>query len=311
MDSSRRLSLIVGAFVIASLAALAVAILSLTSEKGIFVEHYRIVGEFENVQGLLPGAPVWLAGKEIGRVNEVSFTALGSEHPIRVELKIDVAVQERIRSDSVARVGTIGVLGDSYVEVQVGTLAGSILQDGDHIEAVSPLNISRVMAKGTAALDSFSSLADNISQLVGDVRQENVIPKAAEAVAAASDLVIEVEQGSGLLHSLIYDDYPGGGIESIEASLAHLESILAEVRDGEGILHSLIYDSMRNEDIVTDAFDTMASLKNISAKVDQGEGTLGLLINDPSLYEEARILLGGARRSAVVRSMIRMAVDQD
>ena len=55
MDSNRRLSLIVGAFVIVSLGALALAILSLTSEKGIFVDQYRIVGEFENVQGLLPG----------------------------------------------------------------------------------------------------------------------------------------------------------------------------------------------------------------------------------------------------------------
>jgi len=311
MDSSRRLSLIVGAFVLMSLGALGVSILSLTSEKGIFVERYRIVGEFDNVQGLLPGAPVWLAGKEIGRVDEVSFTALGSEHPIHVELAIDVEVQDRIRSDSLARVGTIGVLGDSYVEVQVGTSAGRILQDGDSIEAVSPMNISEVVAKGTGALDAFSSLADNISLLVGDVRQEGVIPKAAAAVSAASDIVVEVEQGSGLLHSLIYDDYPGGGVDSIEASLAHLESILAEVREGKGILHSLIYDSMRDENIVSDAFDTMASMRRIAAKVEDGEGTLGLLINDPSLYEEARILVGGAQRSAAVRTMIRMAVDED
>ena len=311
MNSNRRLSLIVGAFVIVSLGALAVAILSLTSEKGIFVEQYRIVGEFDNVQGLLPGAPIWLAGKEVGRVDQVSFTPLGSRHPILVEMKVDVAVQDRIRSDSVARVGTIGVLGDSYIELQVGTREGRILQDGDRIEAVSPLNISQVMAKGTAALDSFSTLADNISQLVGDVREEAVIPKAAAAVAAASEIVVEVEQGSGLLHSLIYDEYSGGGVESIQTSLAHLENILGEVREGEGILHSLIYDSMPNEHIVSDAFDTMASMKSIAAKVDDGEGTLGLLINDPSLYEEMRLLVGGAQRSAVVRSMIRMAVDQD
>ncbi|MBW2420201.1 MAG: MCE family protein, partial [Deltaproteobacteria bacterium] len=127
MDSSRHLSLIVGAFVIVSLSALCLGILSLTSEKGIFTERYRIVGEFDNVQGLLPGAPVWLAGKEIGRVDQVIFTAPGSEHPIRVELELDVEVQERVRSDSVARVGTIGVLGDSYIELQIGTPEGRIL----------------------------------------------------------------------------------------------------------------------------------------------------------------------------------------
>ena len=74
MQDSRRLSLIVGTFFIASLVALAVAVLSLTSESGLFARQYRIYGNFDNVQGLLSGAPVWMAGKEVGRVHAVEFT---------------------------------------------------------------------------------------------------------------------------------------------------------------------------------------------------------------------------------------------
>src|SRR5947208_1203716 len=57
-------------------------------------------------------------------------------------------------------------------------------------------------------------------------------------------------------------------------------------------------------DIVTNVVEVTASLqaalqdlKNVAEKLDRGEGTLGKLVNDPSLYHEAKALVGGARRS--------------
>ena len=44
--------------------------------------------------------------------------------------------------------------------------------------------------------------------------------------------------------------------------------------------------------------------------MDEGDGTIGLLLNDPSVYEDLKVLLGGAQRSTLLRSMIRMAVDE-
>ena len=63
MDRDRRLSLTVGGLVLASLVALAVAILSLSSQRGIWTPHYRLVGHFNSVGGLIGGAPVWLADR--------------------------------------------------------------------------------------------------------------------------------------------------------------------------------------------------------------------------------------------------------
>ena len=53
----------------------------------------------------------------------------------------------------------------------------------------------------------------------------------------------------------------------------------------------------------------MARLNSILAKVDRGEGSLGLLLNDATLYEDLKILVGGAQRSTLVRALIRMAVE--
>jgi len=345
MDDSRRLSLIVGSFFIVTLAALGVAVLSLSSESGLFASQYRIYGHFDNVQGLLPGAPVWMAGKEIGRVEEVAFTEFGSEQPILITMRVNRSIQNRVRTDSVASVGTIGVLGDSYIEIQPGSPDGSVLIDGEEIPTLSPTNLYAVLAQGTEALGAVSNLARNLNAVVSDVREGGVVPKAASAVAAASEIILQVESGSGLLHSLIYDDYAGDGVESVGRSLASLELILDEVRTGQGLLHSLIYGGQEEGEIglddavvslaqilkqvetgdgllhaliydedtgrlSVDAVSAMSHLSEVLERVVQADGTLGLLINDPQLYEELTILLGGAQRSVLLRTLVRLARDE-
>ncbi len=78
MEADRRLSLMVGAFVLLAFGALAVALTSLTSERSLFTPQYTLVAHFDNALGLQAGAPVWLAGKAVGRVESVRF---GSGEP--------------------------------------------------------------------------------------------------------------------------------------------------------------------------------------------------------------------------------------
>lgn len=317
MPSSRRLSLVVGSFVLLCLGALSAAILSLTSD-GIFRPQVKLVAHFENVLGLLPGAPVWLSGKAVGNVDAIVFEPVGAKSPLRVEFTVDSEVMDRIRTDSVASIGTIGVLGDSYIEISVGTLEGQVLPPGSELQTVNPVNLNAMLSKidgvvatGGVALESIASLAQNLDSVVTDFDENEGGQKAAAAVEGVSDIVLAIQQDSGLIHSLIYDPYDGGGVESIERSLEALENILIEVRDGEGILHSLVYDKVTDQDVVMEVVEAGARLNSILAKVDRGEGTMGMLLNDPSLYEDLKILLGGAQRSAVVRSLISLSVDRD
>jgi phospholipid/cholesterol/gamma-HCH transport system substrate-binding protein len=89
------------------------------------------------------------------------------------------------------------------------------------------------------------------------------------------------------------------------------EGILDEIANGQGVLHSLIYDELQEQDIVLEALAAGSKLNSILAKVDSGEGTLGLMVNDPTLYEDLKLLVGGANRSAIVRTMINLSSDQD
>jgi phospholipid/cholesterol/gamma-HCH transport system substrate-binding protein len=345
MNDSRRLSLMVGTFFIATLVALGGAVLTLSSESGLFVSYYKIHANFDDVQGLLPGAPVWMAGKEIGRIDEVAFTEFGSARPIHVAMRINRGIQTRVRSDSVATIGTIGVLGDSYIEIRPGSPEGSVLLDGEKINAVSPTNIYAALAQGTEALANVSELARNLNLVVSDVREEGVVSKAASAVSAVSNIILEVENGNGMLHGLVYDGGDGDGVGSIERSIASIESILNEVESGNGMLNSLIYaedttgvaDIQESLDSLSDillevkngdgllhaliydeesgrlsdeAVAAVSRLNSVLEKVETGEGTLGLLVGDPSLYEDMTMLFGGAQRSVVLRTLVRMATDE-
>jgi phospholipid/cholesterol/gamma-HCH transport system substrate-binding protein len=310
MESSRRISIVVGAFVLAALAALALTILSLSSQQGVFRDRYRLVAYFENVQGLMANAPVWLAGRQVGRVESVGFSPRGSGRPaLQVGLHIDRDVQERIRADSVASIGTIGLLGDRYVEVSIGSEALEPLPDGGELQTVSPTNVNLVIDRGAKTLENVAQLASNLNQVVEEFGEATGGRRLAESIGALAEIVEQIQEGRGLLHSVIYDEYEGGGVESIERSLATLENILDQIAHGEGVLHTLIYETPTEQDIVLEAIEAGSRLNSILAKVDRGEGTMGLLLNDPTLYEDLKRLIGGAQRSRAVRTLIQLSTD--
>ena len=190
MEGNRRLALGVGVFVMVSLAAMAVAILSLSSQQGVWRDRYRVVAYWENVQGLIPNAPVWLAGTQVGRVQSVAFDAHDGEPVVEVVLQIDRRVQPRIRGDSVASIGTIGLLGDRYVEVSLGTAAGEMLGEGDELGTLNPMDINLVIDKGALALDSIASLATNLNTVIEDFQDATGGKRLAASIGAMATIVM-------------------------------------------------------------------------------------------------------------------------
>jgi len=312
MDRDRRLSLTVGGFVLLALAALAVAILSLSAEQGIFRPRYRLVAYFDNVQGLVAGAAVRLAGTRVGQVQTVELATRADGTPaVQVVLQIDDAVRERIRGDSMAQITTLGLLGDQIVEISIGTGGSPVLQEGDEIAALAPFDLSVMVSKGGRALEQIEALAGRLDGTLAEFQSSGGPARLSDSLVSLSELIQEVKTGEGVLHTLIYEPYQGSAVASLETSLDALAKIMTEVEQGDGILHSLVYEEPTEQDLVMQFLEAGARLNSILAKIDAGEGTLGLLLNDPTLYEELKLLVGGAGRSTVVRSLIDMVAPKE
>jgi phospholipid/cholesterol/gamma-HCH transport system substrate-binding protein len=270
------------------------------------------VAWFDNVQGLVPGAAVWLAGTRVGRVGTVDIALRPDGTPgVKVEMQIDKAARQRIRGDSTAAISTVGLLGDQIIALSIGTNKAEVLADGDTVDALDPFDFNVMIAKGGRALDAIERLANEVNVTLETFQSAGGTEALSSAVTDLSQLITEVQEGEGVLHTLIYEPYEGTAVASLESSLASMAHVMQEVETGDGILHSLVYEAPTEQDVVLQFLEAGGRLNSILGKIDSGEGSLGLLLNDPTLYEELKILVGGANRSTIVRSVIDMVLPDE
>jgi phospholipid/cholesterol/gamma-HCH transport system substrate-binding protein len=225
-------------------------------------------------------------------------------------------IQPLVRSDSVAGIGTVGLLGDKYVSVSIGTSAGRPLSDGDEVASVSPLDLNMAVVRGTEAIDNIATLAQNLNKVVSDFDRGTGGKKLADSAAGLSEIVREIQSGDGMLHTLVYEPYQGSALSDAEASIASLRSVMEQVEKGDGILHGMIYEPIGETGVLEGALSAAARvekagarLESVLTKVDEGEGTLGLLVNDPTAYADLKALLGGAKGNRVLQWMIQRALE--
>lgn len=247
MKAKKLTEIKVGIFVVVILFLFGVGVFVIGSHQKYFQRQYTLWTSFSNIQGLIVGAPVSLAGLTVGRVNAIIFPEDPRDKTIKVELKIKKGVQNRIREDSIASIQTMGLLGDKYVEISLGSTEKNILQDGDHITSANPFDLFAYASKLEEAIDV-------INTILVDVRE-----------------------------------------------------ISSQVRSGKGLLHAILYDPAGGE-LVNNLSSAAKSTDNVVKKVERGEGTLGGIINDPTVYEDLKVILGGAKRSTIIKGLIRYTI---
>ncbi len=303
MERDRALQFRLGLFTLVVFLGAAATILFFTREGGLFTPRTALYADFDNIDGLTVNSPVYLAGNTVGRVKSIYFLEPGAEHAIRAELDLDARVMDRVNSESIAAVRTIGLLGDKYIEVTVGSVGGDALEAGSSLKTNEPPNLNQLADKGVELLDNLIAISASTNAMFEGFSASMGGQSLAAMLELLSQIASDVQQGDGLLHALVYDSNGEQIVRDLRNSVRSLNAILLEVQEGEGSLHSLIYS---REELET--LDRMAAasarLDSILTKIDEGEGTLGALVNDPTVYEDVKILVGGARRSALVRSLI-------
>lgn len=119
----------VGLFVTAGIGALLVLALKV-GNMGTYsaAQSYTLMGNFENIGGLKPRAPVKSAGVVVGRVVDIQF------NPETFDAVVTMSIDSRYQfpTDTFASILTSGLLGEQYV----GLAAGGdevMLKSGDKI----------------------------------------------------------------------------------------------------------------------------------------------------------------------------------
>ena len=347
-NQERRRNQQVGIFILIAIAVSAGVFYIVGSEQRLFGSTYMLYTYFEDVSGLRAGAPIRLAGMDVGTVVAVRFQDDLADKSVRVDIEIEQRYTQRVRRDSVASIATQGVLGDKYIAITVGSPAAEPMQPGEKLPHIEPTNMLDSIEIATDVLENLKSITREIDVMIKGDDGETAQRSIQDILASVRNIIAETEQGRGILHELIYDPGMARKVNKVLSNVAgateDINAVTTEIKEGKGTVHKLIYDDdiagtvavfeavgveleglikdIRNEEgllyaliydserieLVDNLESASEGIKRIIKSVEDGEGTIGGLIADPSVYQDLKTLLGRAERNRVLKAYVRQTM---
>jgi len=261
-----------------------ILIFLLSGEGGFSWQQYGLKAVFENIAGLKPGAPVRVAGVEVGSVSETQFRG------DRVEVVMTVNEDHRrlITTESVAVLGSVSLLGEAAVDITAASRGTPIPEWGYVKSGRAAGSLTEVATQATAGIEQLSALLGDIRDGRGTIGQlftnDSLYREMNELVNAAEEAARNISSGRGTLGRLANDP---AAAQALEATLANLQDVTARIRAGEGTIGKLMTDDTLNRNLTS----MSANAETITARLAKGQGTAGALLNERELYDRMNSMM--------------------
>jgi ABC-type transporter Mla subunit MlaD len=132
----------------------------------------RVTTYFADAAGLREGAPVRIAGVDVGSVRSVRVRPELRETPAEVVMVLITPYEMKIPNDATVSVATAGVLGNAYAEIDVAKASGA------------PIGANAVLKSRTVAQLSATDFMENAAKILATKNCDCGTDKAALGAAA-------------------------------------------------------------------------------------------------------------------------------
>lgn len=259
---------------------------------GVFSHKLTIYTYFENSAGLKEGAAVNLQGVSIGSVKSVTIVTNPDKKltPVRVTMKLNEKYAPDLRKDSRAALSTVGVLGDTIVDINSQFAVGPPLQDGDELKTNETPSLTDVVKASQGTIESLNvilakmnTIVDNLQSGKGSVGQlinnPDLYNKANATVDELHTLEVNLNNGRGSIGKLMTDDTM---YNRLNDAAGKLENIANALDSGKGTAGKLLKD----DSLYNNLNSTLAHANSLLAEADAGKGGLGLVLKDPAFRKD-------------------------
>jgi len=282
----------VGTMVIISLAVLAIGIFFISGQVGFFSRRYTLKAYISDAAGLREGAQVRLAGVAVGNVERVRISPY-NEPTRAVEIVMAVArsYQDQIRTDSKASIETVGLLGESYVNLTRGNPGKEVIPDGGVLNSSEEADIKRVVQNANDVIVNLRVLSTKLNDITGQIQSgkgtlgkvvydQTLYNRVNKTADTLDRLVTRADQGEGTLGKLMVDETL---YKTTLATLDHLNKVIDDVQHGPGSLARFVSDPS----VYNNVNHMVAQANSLIEGINQGHGTLGKLATESQLYDRA------------------------
>ena len=289
-QDEKRHEITVGLMILIGIALIIFVIFAVSRQQGLLEERYELNVHMSRVNGLQIGAPVRLSGVRVGSVTGLEFGEESGNTKIQVTLQIQKSVQGKIRENSKAYIGTLGLLGDKFVSITMGTKKYRVLENGDELQGSDPVDIEKLIDKSVGALDvlqqtgvQLKEISEKINSGQGTigllVNDDKLYENLNSSMTALSQLQTDLTEGQGTLAKILRDTTM---YDELYTFLKNANILADSLVNGDGSAAKFVNDKAMYNELVAD----LQSMKKILAKIDSGHGSAGKLLNDENLYED-------------------------
>jgi phospholipid/cholesterol/gamma-HCH transport system substrate-binding protein len=283
----------VGIFALVVLAILSFMTFKVGGLEWLKKEGYTVYVTFKDIAGLDRKSRIRVAGVDAGIIEDITL----EDGKARLTLRMNPSV--KLYSDACATIKTVGLLGEKYLEVGVGSKA-PLLRQGDSIRNVKE---TVDMDDLVRTLSEFSESASTFMENVNEVMSDEQIETLKESLAALRDMarnantmVVENDrrfrQTLDRMNSFLIriDNFVRANEGSATELVANLRDfsdalkketpvLMSDMKETSGEVRSFVAETRHGMQSIVNSMEAVA--KNL----EEGKGTLGKLLKDEELYQ--------------------------
>jgi phospholipid/cholesterol/gamma-HCH transport system substrate-binding protein len=244
-----------GIFIAGGIAIFVIAIFIIGKQQNLFNPVFKITTNFYNVSGLQAGNTIRFSGIDVGIVNNIKII---NDSTVQVNMLIKKTVQQFIKADSYASIGSEGIIGDRIIIITQGSTNSPVAEDGQHILSKEPIETDDIMKSLKTSAESAEVITLQLSEIM-----------------------MNINSGQGMLGRLIQDSTIAENvnltIENFKKSSEGLDQTIEITKENVFAFMESLQKTAAKTEVASN------QLGEIMTKINNGEGAIGMLIRDTTI----------------------------
>lgn len=283
-----------GIFVTAGMLILVVSLYFIGSKKKLFEDTFKLYVNFHDINGLKKGNNVRFGGIDIGTVNKVEII---NDTTIRVQLVVEERMKTMIRKNSIASIGTDGLMGDKLVSIEAGSGSAEFVVEDDAIASQESVDTDAMLRTLQFTNNNVAIVSANLKMLTETINKSR---------GTLYTVLMDTSISEKIRHVLDNVEVAGSHLKSLGEDLAASGE---DLQQGRGLLGALLKDTTLSEEFRTtvsgikisgDQLNAATkSMQEVMEKINHGEGTMHTLISDSSTANNLKSAIQNIDSSSV------------
>jgi phospholipid/cholesterol/gamma-HCH transport system substrate-binding protein len=159
-----------GLFIAGGLALFVFAIFIIGRQKNLFNPVFKLTTTFHSISGLQVGNNIRFSGINVGTVDDVRII---NDSTVRVGMLIKKEVQQFIKEDCEAAIGSEGIIGDRILVITQGSSDAPMVKDGQQLVSTEPVETDAIMANLNVSSWNAGIITEQLAEIMTKINSGN------------------------------------------------------------------------------------------------------------------------------------------